>query len=416
MTTASTTAAAKPPLGKVIVRRVSIAAVLLLLMLVPSAVLFIITKQPAATYASMGALVGAFALIAGGRRIAVITAIVISLLAPISIVAGLSPFTGAALMAIMTLTVGPLSIFGLHRATMMVPIFMAWPMLTPIPWIPSGDLDRVNDLLMKHGLNLAQALNEMHNSASSATSSASGASGASGATSGVTTFLQDQRFDNSYLMWVALFFFIGTIIPVIVLPFVMRKSLKPQLAPHPRSEAVPYTIIITVLAAGATYYCLDHPKLVGGSFLIATILVLTQIGNEIAWKITLERVLGTFGGVLLLMGITSIVGTASYTSVLGVPMPMGYYGIGLLFGAFAIIAKFSPRQWIYYILITPTAALLNAFTTAQATSFGDQRLVDNAVGAALVIAATVVTLVAGRLMKGRVTIAPAIDVPGASPA
>ena len=154
----------------------------------------------------------------------------------------------------------------------------------------------------------------------------------------------------------------------------------------------------------------------GGSFLIATILVLTQIGNEIAWKLTIERVLGTFGGVVLLLGITKIVGTASYTSVLGVPMPMGYYGIGLLFGAFAIIAKFSPRQWIYYILITPTAALLNAFTAAQATSFGDQRLVDNAVGAVLVIAATVVTLVAGRLMKGRVTIAPALNIPDASPA
>lgn len=417
MTTATTstpaTPPAKPPLGKVIVRRAAIAVVLLLLMLVPSAVLFIITKQPAATYSSMGAIIGAFALLAGGRRIAIITAVVLSLLAPISIVAGLSPFAGAALMAIMTLTVGRLSIFGLHRATMMVPIFMAWLLLTPIPWIPTGDLDSVNDLLMKHGLNLAQALNEMHSSTSAASSASSGSSGAS---SGVTTFLQHQRFDNTYLMWVALFFFIGTIIPVIVLPLAMRKMKKPELAIHTRSEAVPYTIIITVLAAAATYYCLDHSKLVGGSFLIATILVLTQIGNEIAWKITIERVLGTFGGVLVLMGITTVVGTASYTSVLGVPMPMGYYGIGLVFGAFAIMAKFSPRQWIYYILITPTAALLNAFTTAQATSFGDQRLVDNAVGAALVIIATVVTLVAGRLMKGRVTIEPALNIPGASPA
>lgn len=412
-TTATTTPPTKPPLGKMIIRRVAIAAVLLLLMLVPSAVLFIITKQPAATYASMGAIIGAFALLAGGRRIAVITAVVLSLLAPISIVAGLSPFAGAALMAIMTLTVGRLSIFGLHRATMMVPIFMGWLLLTPIPWIPNGDLNSVNDLLTKHGLNLAEALNEMHNGAASASSASSGSSGAS---STVTTFLQHQRFDNSYLMWVSLFFFIGTIIPVIVLPLAMRKMKKPELAPHPRSEAVPYTIIITVLAAAATYYCLDHPKLVGGSFLIATILVLTQIGNEIAWKLTIQRVLGTFGGVVLLIGITKVVGTVSYSSVLGVPMPMGYYGIGLLFGAFAIIAKFSPRQWIYYILITPTAALLNAFTAAQATSFGDQRLVDNAVGAVLVIAATVVTLVAGRLMKGRVTIAPALNVPDASPA
>lgn len=407
MTTPTTTAPEKPPLGKVIQRRVLIAVVLLLLMLVPSAVLFVITKQPAATYASMGALIGAFALIAGGRRIAVITAIVLSLLAPIAIVAGLSPVTGAALMAIMTLTVGRLSIFGLHRATMMVPIFLAWPILTPIPWIPTGELDKINDQLATKGMDLAQALNNMHPSASGSSS---------GPSSGVVTYLQHQRFDTTYLLWVALFFFVGTIIPVLVLPLVMRTLKAPQLTSHPRSEAVPYTIIITILATAATYYCLDHPKMVGGSFLIATILVLTQIGNDIAWKLTIERVVGTFGGVALLAGITRIVGKASYTSVLGVPMPMGYYGIGLVFGAAAIIAKFSPRQWIYFILITPTAALLNAFTTAQATSFGDQRFVDNAVGAVLVIIATFVTLGAGRLMKGHVTIAPAMDVPDASPA
>ena len=158
MTTPTTTTSASPraklPFGKVIARRLAIAAGLILLMLVPSAVLFIITKQPAATYASMGAIIGAFALLAGGRRIAIVTAVVLSLLAPISIVAGLSPFAGAAIMAIMTLTVGRLSIFGLHRATMMVPIFMGWLLLTPIPWIPNGDLDSVNDLLTEYGLSL----------------------------------------------------------------------------------------------------------------------------------------------------------------------------------------------------------------------------------------------------------------------
>ena len=410
MTTPSTTPSVKPPLGKVILRRTAIAVALLLLMLVPSAVLFAITKQPAATYASMGVLIGTFALLAGGRRIAIITAVVVSLLAPLAIVSGLSPFTGAALMAIMTLVVGRLSIFGLNRATMLVPIFLAWPILTPVPWIPSGDLDRVNELLTKHGLSLAQALNDLHSNAGSASSSSSGAS------STVTTFLQNQRFDNTYLTWVAFFFFVGTIIPVIVIPLLMRKMKKPELDAHSRSEAIPYTIIITVLTAAATYYCLDHPKMVGGAFIIATILVLTQVGNDIAWKITIERVAGTFAGLFLLLGITTVVGAASYTSVFGIPMPMKYYVIGVVLGAFAIIAKFSPRQWIYYIFITPTAALLNAFTTSQATSFGDQRVIDNAVGAALVIIATLVTLAAGRIMKGRITIAPPMDLSDASPA
>lgn len=410
MTTATSTLPARSPLGKVILRRSAIAVMLLLMMLVPSVVLFIITKQPSATYASMGALIGVFAFIAGGRRIAIITTIVVSLLAPISIVSGLSPLTGAALMAIMTLTVGRLSIFGLNRATMLVPIFLAWPILTPVPWIPSGDLDRVNEMLTKHGLSLTQAISDLHSSAGGAGSSSSGSSSA------ITTFLQHQRFDNGYLAWVALFFFVGAILPVIVLPLAMRNRKQPKLAPHSRSEAVPYTVIITVLASAATYYFLDHPKVVGGAFLIATILVLTQVGNDIAWKITIERVLGTFAGLFVLLGITKVVGAASYTSVLGVPMPMKYYAIGVLLGAFAVMAKFSPRQWIYYVLITPTAALLNAFTVSQATNFGDQRVIDNAVGAGLVIIATLVTIGAGRVMKGRVTLAPPMDVPDASPA
>lgn len=409
-TGSSETPAAKPPLGKVIARRATIAVAAVLLMLIPSVVLFTITKQPSATYASMGVLIGAFALLAGGRRIAIITSIVVALLAPLSIVAGLSPFTGAALMAIMTLTVGRLSIFGLNRATMLVPIFLAWPILSPVPWIPSGDRERIHELLTKHGVSLVQALNDLHSSPASASS------GSSGSSSAVTTFLQHQRFDNTYLAWVSLFFFVGAMFPVVVLPLVMRKMKKPKLAPHTRSEAVPYTIIITVLAAAGTYYFLDHPKVLGGAFLIATILVLTQVGNDIAWKLTIERVLGTFGGLALLLGVTKIVGNATYTSVLGIPMPMQYYAIGVVLGAFAVIAKFSPRAWIYYILITPTAALLNAYTSAQATNFGDQRVIDNAVGAALVILATLVTIAAGRVMKGHATVDPPAGVLDASPA
>ncbi|MBU3701573.1 MAG: hypothetical protein FGM58_05955 [Acidimicrobiia bacterium] len=309
-------------------------------------------------------------------------------------------------MAIMTLTVGRLSIFGLHRATMLVPIFLTWTILSPMPWLPASLVAEVQAKLMASNLSLTDVIAQAQ--AGSGTSSAT--------TAKVATALVDMRMDSTYLVWVALFFFVGAIIPVLVLPLVTRKMQMPKPTPHPRSEAVPYTVIITLLTAGAVYFFLEHPKLVAGSFLIATILVLTQVGNEIEWKITIERVLGTFGGVLLLMAITNIVGGASYVSVLDIPMPMTYYAIGIVFGAVAIIAKFSPRQWIYYILVTPTAALLNAFTTGQATRFGDQRLVDNLVGAVLVVAATVVTLVAGRIMKGRMTIAPALGGPDASPA
>ena len=80
----------KPSLGALVVRRTAIAIVLTVLVLAPAVVLFMITKQPSATYAAMATLIGIVAVMAGGPRIGVIAAIV----------AGLTPFTGAALMAL----------------------------------------------------------------------------------------------------------------------------------------------------------------------------------------------------------------------------------------------------------------------------------------------------------------------------
>lgn len=394
--TNTTQATPERSLPQLLVRRTVIALVAMALLLVPSIALFAVTGQPSATYAAMGGIIGIVAVLAGGVRFGVLTAVVLGLLAPLSIVAGLSPLTGAALMALMTFAVGVLSRRGLHRAVILVPIFLAWPMLSPIPWLPTGALDEINRLMTKAGLSLAQAVNAVN---------ALSANGGSRPSSTTPTFVTDaliqQRFDTKYLAWIAVFFVVGALVPLLVMPFATRKMHRPEPAPHSRSEAVPYTITITVLTAVATYYFLDHPKMTAGSFLIATILVLTQVGSDIQWKLTVERVLGTFGGVAVLSAIMAVVGTASYSQVKGVPVPLTLYAIGLVFGVATIVAKFSPRQWIYYVLVTPTAALLNAYSTSQAGNFGKQRLVDNLVGAALVIAAALITLGAAHLAKGR---------------
>ena len=93
--------AGKPRIGKLLMRRTAIAIALVLLMLVPGLAMMAATGQPAATYAAMGTLVGVVAVMAGGLRIGIITAVVVALLAPIVVVAGLTPITGAAIMAIM---------------------------------------------------------------------------------------------------------------------------------------------------------------------------------------------------------------------------------------------------------------------------------------------------------------------------
>ena len=406
--TSTTPAPPKRSLPQLALRRGGIAIALVVIMLLPTVVLFVITRQPSASYASIGALIGIVAVAAGGVRIGVITSIVVGLLAPLTIIAGLSPVTGAALMALMTLAVGRLSTFGLHRAVMLVPIMMAWPLLTPVPWIPSGLVTEVQTKLTAAGLTLTQAVAQ-------AQSGSGSASGSSATAEKITQALIQQRMETNYLTWIAVFFFVGTIVPVLILPFALRKMPRPAPVMHPRSETVPYTATITVLATAATYYCLDN-KLAAGSFLIATIIVLTQIGNDIQWKLTIQRVLGTLGGVLLLTGVMAAAGPVSYTEVLGIPIPVNIYLIGVVFGVLAVVAKFSPRQWIYYIFIAPAAAMLNAFTASQVTDFGEQRFVDNLVGAGLVIVAAVVTLVGSRLMAARSGSEPMPEVPQPSPA
>lgn len=388
-------AAGKPGLGKVLLRRCAIAVALILLLLVPAFALMAATGQPAATYTALATIIGVVAVMGGGLRIATITAVVVALLAPLVVVAGLTPITGAALMAIMTLTVGRLSTFGLHRATMLVPILMAWPMLAPVPWLPHDRIDELNALLAKHGTSLADALTTMQGKQSAA----AGQGSASG--DAMSRMLVDLRMDSTYLTWLVVFFFIGAIIPVLIGWLMRHKIHPPALRPHSRRETVPYTVTITVLAAGATYYFLNNPKLPGGAFFIAVILVLAQVGNDIAWRLTIERVIGTFVGVALFVGINSLVGTTTFTEVFGLPFPLGIYLIGVLFGAAAIIAKFSPRQWIYFALIVPTTAYLNSFTVGEAAGLGKARLIDNLVGAALVILAALITLGASRIYARR---------------
>jgi len=60
--------------------------------------------------------------------------------------------------------------------------------------------------------------------------------------------------------------------------------------------------------------------------------------------------------------------------------------------------------------------MLNAFTAAQVTDLGEQRLADNVVGAALVVIAALVTLVGSRLMEAGHHGDATTDPPQASPA
>lgn len=317
-------------------RRFAIVSAVLVLVLLPAIVMVIVTwagtgtVQGAATWASIPAIVGIATALSGYRRYAVVASIVMAFLAPVAIVAGMSPVSGAALMAILCMVVGRLSRVGLQKSGLLVPVMLAWPLIDPPAWDGAPSIDRL---------------------------------------------------DTGYLLWMTLIFLVGGLLPALLIPLLMRKRPKPHFVPHSQREATIYTVMITILVTVSTFYVLDNPKMIGGAFLIAVILVMAPIGTSQTIKPTIFRVLGTIAGSVLVIALVSQVQS------LGI-----VYLIGLIVLVIAVFARLSGFAWIYYVFMVPATACLNATTLTQVGELGKQRVVDNVVGGALVIAATVITI------------------------
>ena len=317
-------------------KRLTLALVIVVITVAPAVIMLGVTYaatgevQAAATWASIPAVAGLAAAAAGGQRFAIIVAIVMALLAPLSIVAGSSPVSGAALMALLAIEVGRLSRFGLHKSAMLVPVMLSWALINPPTWAGQTTVD---------------------------------------------------RFDQPYLLWMTAIFFVGALFPAIVVPFLMRKRPTPQLQAYSRSDAMPYTVIITLLVTVATYVVLDNPRFYGGAFLIAAIFILAPIGGAQTLRPTILRILGTLIGSVLLIAMVSQVD--SLTAI---------YLLGVAFIVIALVARFGRYGWIYYIFMMPATAALNATTVAQVSQLGEQRLGDNIVGGILVLLATAVAI------------------------
>ena len=330
------TATASPRPVMPIKKRLILALVIVVITVVPALIMVAVTYaatgqvQAAATWASIPAIAGLAAAATAGRRFAIIVAIVLGLLAPLSIVAGASPVSGAALMAVLAIEVGRLSRFGLHKSAMLVPVMIAWSLINPPPWAGQTSVDRL---------------------------------------------------DEAYLLWMAAIFFVGGLFPALVVPFLMRKRPAPPLKPYSRSDAMPYTVIITVLVTVSTFAVLSNPKWYGGAFLIAAIFILAPIGDAQTLKPTILRVLGTLlGSVFLLVLLPQIDSLAII------------YLIGLLFIVIALVARFGKYGWIYYVFMMPATAALNATTLAQVGQLGEQRAIDNLAGGILVLIASALAI------------------------
>ena len=312
-------------------KRVVITLVIVVITVAPSFIMLGVTyvatgqMQSAALWASIPAVAGMAATVNGGRRFGILAAIVMGFVAPLSIVAGLSAVSGAALMALMAMLVGRLARFGLQKSALLVPVMMAWPLIDPPLWAGQTAVDRT---------------------------------------------------DETYLLWMTAIFFVGALFPALAIPLIARKRQRPALSTHTREEVVPYTVVITVLVTCSTFYVLSNPRMFGGAFLIAAIFVLAPLGTSDTLRSTFLRVLGTLLGSFIVLALVARVDSLAVI-----------YAFGVIFMVIALIARFGTHGWIYYVFMMPATASLNATTLTQFGQLGEQRLLDNVVGGLLVLVA-----------------------------
>jgi len=140
----------------------------------------------------------------------------------------------------------------------------------------------------------------------------------------------------------------------------------------------------------ATFYVLANPRMIGGAFLIAVILVMAPIGTTATLQPTIFRALGTILGSVFVVAIVSQVDSLALV-----------YLIGLAFILVALFARLSGLAWVYYVFMVPTTASLNATTLAQVGELGRQRVIDNVVGGVLVIVAAAVAVGYSQWASGR---------------
>lgn len=317
-------------------KRLMIALVIVVLTVAPALVMVGViwavegSVEAAATWASLPAIAGIAAVAVGGQGFAIRAAIVMAFLAPLTIVAGSSPVSGAAVMALLCLVVGRLARVGLHKSALLVPVMMAWPLIDPPTW------------------------------------------------SGQTTV---DRLDTPYLLWMTVIFLVGGLLPALVGPIVLKKKSFPPPQPHSLSEALPYTVMITTLVTVATYYVLDTPEMYGGAFLIAAILVLAPIGRSQTLVPTILRIAGTLLGSIFVVLIVAKVESLALV-----------YVIGLVLIVIALVARFGKHGWIYYVFMMPATACLNATTLEQVGQLGKQRAIDNLVGGIAVLIASALVI------------------------
>ena len=327
--TATAGAGATAPVAPNPLRRALIAVVAVVLLCVPFVVFTLINHEVAvSSWAVFAGLTGLMNFIHGGRAIGYLAVGLMAALAPISVVVGAVPLTGAALMALMCGGLGVSALWGLQQSMMLVPLYLCIEMIAPPVW---GDAPV-------------------------------------------------DRGSTSYLLWTMLIWGGGALWAVLVFPPLLRKMKTFPREPNSRGDTIVYTATLTVLCTLSTLVVLIWWPGSNGAWLIVTLLVITQVGARSPVKRTVERIVGTVIGV-----VAAAVLAAPWTG------QTVLIGIGLVLLVIALTIRIGPNFWLFTAVITPAFVLFTSVSSDVATS-AEQRVVDTLVGAALVLLASAITL------------------------
>ncbi len=330
---AAASSAGAPNRAKSLVRRVLIAVVAVVLLCVPFVGFTLINHQPGVTsWAVFAGLTGLMNYVHGGRAIGYLTVGLFAALAPITVVVGAVPVTGAALMALMCAGLGVSALWGLQQGMMLIPLYLSILMIDPPAW---GDAPV-------------------------------------------------DRGSNSYLLWTMLIWGGGALWAVLVFPPLLRKMKPIPREPNSRGDTIVYTATLTVLCSLSTLAVLIWWPGSNGAWLIITLLVITQVGARSPVKRTVARIVGTVIGV-----VAAAVLAAPWTG------QTVLIGIGLVLLVIALTIRIGPNFWLFTAAITPAFVLFTSVTSDVATS-GEERVVDTLIGAALVLLASAITVLWAR--------------------
>jgi len=268
------------------------------------------------------AMVGIFGVLMGSPRVGLMASILMILIGPVAAIAGQVAITGAAIMGLACIGVGVSAGWGLQRALSMIPMTMAFLMVNPPP-LSDGSIDRTS---------------------------------------------------STYLFAVMLILAIGSLWSTAVLTLMTRQAKLPKPPPNTRADTIEYLTIITVLCSAATFVVLTLQPGPDAFWLILTLLVVVQVGNQETRRKTLDRVGGTILGAALAAALVTVVHAPWVLTLVAILCVLAsvYFATG-------------PRYWLYMSFMTPAIVLSAGAATAVSTA--EARVLYTVVGGALAMIA-----------------------------